>query len=98
MKMITPKEISRKIIPKEHSKTRSCSQNLELSNKLLVEDGLICSSCGFTTAESKTFKRRIDGVPIIGLTNCAKFGYNSIKADTFSGMYILPLGVMNIFP
>ena len=92
--MITPKEISRKITPKEHLKTRSSIKQ----TKPLVEDGLICSSCGFTTAESKTFKRRVDGVPIIGLTNCAKFGYNSIKADTFSGMYILPLGGMNIFP
>ena len=63
----------------------------------MVEDGLICSSCGFTIAENKTFKRRVDGVYIIGLTNCAQFGYSSLKADTFSGMYILP-GDLIFFP
>ena len=74
----------------ETFKNRSCSKNLQLLNKPLVEDGFLCCSCGFTTPESKTFKRHVDGVHIIGLTNCTQFGYSSLKADTFSGMYILP--------
>ena len=65
----------------EHLKTRSCNKPNELKNKILICEDLICSYCGYTTADSRTLKRHIKGVHLKELNKCEQCEYSSARAD-----------------
>jgi len=76
------KEFPQKRYLTEHLKTRSCTKNNESKNKILVSEDLICSYCGYTTADSRTLDRHIRGVHLKeGLTKCEQCDYSSVRPD-----------------
>ena len=76
------KQFPQKRYLKEHLQTRSCNKALESKNKKLISEDLICSYCGYTTADSRTLERHVNGVHLKeGLTKCDQCEYSSIRPD-----------------
>ena len=76
------KEFPQKRYLTEHLKTRTCDKSNESKNKKLICEDLICSYCGYTTADSRTLERHIKGVHLKeGLTKCEQCDYNSVRPD-----------------
>ena len=67
---------------KEHIRNKCCTKSKEVKNRKVVEEDLICSYCGYTTADKRTLERHIKGVHLKeGLTKCEECDYSSIRPD-----------------